>query len=162
MSPLRIAVVGVGHLGRHHARILAELPEVQLVGVVDTNRARAEEVAAATRTRPFFEVRDVIGLIDAATIAVPTEKHRDVAMPCLEAGIPVLVEKPMAKTLDDADAMIDWLTRVFGFTERGRWLDAKGNLRNAELYAGSAEVWIDADPEYWENKGRRPEEWIGV
>jgi uncharacterized glyoxalase superfamily protein PhnB len=63
---------------------------------------------------------------------------------------------------DDVAAMIDWLTGVFGFTERGRWLDASGFVRNAELFAGNAEVWLDGDPEYWKQRGRRPEEWIGV
>jgi uncharacterized glyoxalase superfamily protein PhnB len=63
---------------------------------------------------------------------------------------------------DDVAAMIEWLTRVFGFTERGRWLDQQGVLRNAELYAGDTEVWLDGDPEYWKLRERRPEEWIGV
>jgi uncharacterized glyoxalase superfamily protein PhnB len=63
---------------------------------------------------------------------------------------------------DDAAAMISWLARVFGFTERGRWLDSQGVLRNAELFAGNMEIWIDGDPEYWKSKGRRPDDWIGV
>jgi uncharacterized glyoxalase superfamily protein PhnB len=63
---------------------------------------------------------------------------------------------------DDAAAMISWLIRVFGFTERGRWLDGQGVLRNAELFAGSTEIWLDGDPEYWKSKGRRPDDWIGV
>jgi len=71
--PLRIAVIGVGHLGKHHARILASLPGVELVAVVDTNRARAEEIAAANGTRPMFDARDVLGSVDAVTVAVPTE-----------------------------------------------------------------------------------------
>ncbi|HLK62605.1 MAG TPA: VOC family protein [Bryobacteraceae bacterium] len=63
---------------------------------------------------------------------------------------------------DDVAAMIEWLTRVFGFVERGRWIDNQGVLRNAELYAGDTEVWLDGDPEYWNQRQRRPEEWIGV
>jgi uncharacterized glyoxalase superfamily protein PhnB len=63
---------------------------------------------------------------------------------------------------DDVGAMIDWLVRVFGFTERGRWLDGQGVLRNAELYIGDMGVWLDGDPEYWKQRERRPEEWIGV
>jgi len=63
---------------------------------------------------------------------------------------------------DDVAAMIDWLTGVFGFAERGRWLDADGVVRNAELWAGETEIWLDGDPEYWKQRGRRPEEWIGV
>jgi predicted dehydrogenase len=104
--PLRVAVVGVGYLGRHHARILSTLPEVHLVAVVDTNRARAEEIAAASRTRPVVDYREIIGHVDAVTIAVPTERHHEIAMPFLAAGIPVLVEKPMARSMAEADAMI--------------------------------------------------------
>ncbi|HEY7170096.1 MAG TPA: Gfo/Idh/MocA family oxidoreductase [Vicinamibacterales bacterium] len=103
---MRVGVVGVGHLGRHHARILSALPEVNLVAVVDTNRPRAEEIAAAYQTRPLFDARDLAGQVDAVTIAVPTERHRDIALPFLEAGVPVLVEKPMARSLAEADEMI--------------------------------------------------------
>jgi len=105
--PLRIAVIGVGHLGKHHARILASLPGVELVAVVDTNRSRAEEIAAANGTRPVFDARDVLGGVDAVTLAVPTEIHCAVALPFLRAGIPVLVEKPIARSLEEADEMID-------------------------------------------------------
>ena len=103
---LRIAVIGVGYLGRHHARILSTLPGVELAGVVDKNRARAEEMAAANGTRPLVDFREVIGDVDAVTIAVPTELHHDIALPFLAAGVPVLVEKPMARSLAEADAMI--------------------------------------------------------
>src|SRR6267143_2647766 len=103
---LRIAVVGVGHLGRHHARILASLPGADLVAVVDKRRARAEEIAAANGTRPFVDYREVLGQVDAVTLAVPTELHREIALPFLAAGVPVLVEKPMARSLEEADEMI--------------------------------------------------------
>jgi predicted dehydrogenase len=103
---LRIAVVGVGHLGRHHARILSTLPGVQLTAVVDTNRDRAEEIASAAKTRALFDARDLMGHVDAVTIAVPTELHRDIALPFLAAGIHVLVEKPMARSLEEADELI--------------------------------------------------------
>lgn len=63
---------------------------------------------------------------------------------------------------DDVATMIDWLNRMFGFMERGRWLDGQGIVRNAEIFAGTMEMWLDGDPEYWKKKGRRPEEWIGV
>ena len=103
---LRIAVVGVGHLGKHHARILSSLAGVALVAVVDTNRARAAEIASASGTRPVSDYRELLGHVDAVTIAVPTERHCDVALPFLEAGVPVLVEKPMARSLEEADQMI--------------------------------------------------------
>lgn len=103
---LRVAVIGVGHLGRHHARILAAMPGVELVAVVDTNRARAEEIAAATQTRPLFHARELAGLVEAVTIAVPTELHHEIAIPFLASGVPALVEKPMARSLGEADEMI--------------------------------------------------------
>ena len=104
---LRVAVIGVGHLGKHHARILSSLPGVELVAVVDTNRARAEEIAAANGTRAAFDFRDVLGQVDAVSVAVPTEVHRDIALAFLNAGVPVLVEKPIARSLREADDMIE-------------------------------------------------------
>ena len=103
---LRVAVIGVGHLGRHHARILSALPGVKLVAVVDKNHPRAEEVAAANGTRPCVDYREIQGEVDAVTIAVPTELHCEIALPFLSAGVAVLVEKPMARSLAEADAMI--------------------------------------------------------
>jgi len=120
---LRVAVIGVGHLGRHHARILSAMPGVELVAVVDTNQARAEEIAASARTRPVFHARELAGQVDAVTIAVPTELHHEVAIPLLTSGVPVLVEKPMARSLAEADEMIAAAARVgvalaIGHTER--------------------------------------------
>src|SRR6476646_6851004 len=121
--PLRVGVIGVGHLGKHHARILSSLPGAELVAVVDTNRARAEEIAAEHKTRALFGARELIGQVDAVTIAVPTELHREVALMCLGAGMSVLVEKPMARSLAEADEMIaaadaGGLTLAVGQTER--------------------------------------------
>ncbi len=102
---LRVAVVGVGHLGRHHARILAQLPDVELVAVVDTNRARADEIAAGVGARAVYDARELTD-VDAVTVAVPTEWHLDIAKPMLLAGVHVLVEKPMTRSLGEADEMI--------------------------------------------------------
>jgi predicted dehydrogenase len=107
MDRLRVGVIGVGHLGRHHARILSSLAGVELVAVVDTNRARADEIAAANLTRALYDAGDLLGHVDAVTIAVPTERHRDIAMPFLTSAVPVLVEKPMARSLAEADEMVD-------------------------------------------------------
>jgi predicted dehydrogenase len=101
-----MAVIGVGHLGRHHARILATLAGVELVAVVDINRARAAEVASASGAIPLTDYRDLLGKVDAVTLAVPTALHREVALPFLTAGVHVLVEKPMARSLAEADDMI--------------------------------------------------------
>jgi predicted dehydrogenase len=103
---LRMAVIGVGHLGKHHARILSTMPGVELVAVVDTNHVRASEIAAAHGTSPLGDASELAGKVDAVTIAVPTEIHRDIALPFLAAGVGVLVEKPMARTLTEADEMI--------------------------------------------------------
>jgi len=106
MSRLRVAVIGVGHLGQHHARLFAEMPDVELVGVVDTKSGRAEEVAGKYGTRAFSNAEDVRSLVDAVTVAVPTQSHVDVAMPFVTQGSAVLVEKPLASSLADADRLI--------------------------------------------------------
>src|SRR5580765_2919672 len=120
---LRVAVIGVGHLGQHHARILSTQPGVKLVAVVDTNRQRADEIAAAHGTRACYDATELAGQVDAVTIAVPTELHRAIALPFLAAGVPVLVEKPMARSLAEADEMIAAAARAgvafaVGHTER--------------------------------------------
>ena len=103
---VRVAVVGVGHLGRHHARLLALFPGVDLVRVVDINRERAAEVAAATGTVAATSLDEVLGYVDAVTIAVPTAAHLEVARPFLERGTATLVEKPLARSVVEADEMI--------------------------------------------------------
>jgi predicted dehydrogenase len=120
---LRMAVIGVGHLGKHHARILSAMPGVDLVAVVDTNWARAQEIAKAHGTRPLSDARELAGKVDAVTIAVPTQTHRDIAVPVLSTGVHVLVEKPMARTLAEADDMIaaaakEGAALAVGHTER--------------------------------------------
>jgi predicted dehydrogenase len=120
---VRVAVVGVGHHGRNHARILGALPGAELTAVVDTNGARAEEIAKANGTRALTDYREIVGKVDAVTIAVPTEQHAAIALPFIEAGAAVLIEKPMARTLVEADALIEAAARhgvplAVGHTER--------------------------------------------
>src|SRR5678815_3519207 len=103
---LRIAVIGVGHLGQHHARLLASMDGVELVGIVDTKPGRAEQVAATYSTRAWPVASDLLGCVDAVTIAVPTVSHLDVALPFLERGVSALVEKPVAPTVADAERLI--------------------------------------------------------
>ena len=122
-KPLRVAVVGVGHLGKHHARILSALDGASLVAVVDKLPARAAEIAAIYGTRALTDSGALVGEVDAVSVAVPTELHRDIAMPFLERGIAVLVEKPMARSLAEADEMIaaasaSGATLAVGHTER--------------------------------------------
>ena len=124
MSGLRAAVVGVGHLGRHHARILSSTPGVTLVAVVDRDEARAAEHAKASGARVCADVGELAGLdLDAVCVAVPTEDHLAVATPLLARGLGVLVEKPMTRSLDEADRMIAAATAgnatlAVGHTER--------------------------------------------
>ena len=105
-EPRRLGVIGVGHLGRHHARILSAMPEARLTAVVDTNEQRAAEIASASGTTALTDYRDLLGQVDGVVVAVPTELHAEIAVPFLERGTPVLVEKPMSRTLADADRMI--------------------------------------------------------
>ena len=120
---LRIAVIGVGHLGRHHARILSTLEGAVLTAVVDRIPERAAEVAGKTSTRPLTDYRELFDHVDAVTVATPTESHRDIALEFLQRGISVLVEKPMARTLAEADELINaaassGATLAVGHTER--------------------------------------------
>ncbi len=120
---MRVGVIGVGHLGRHHARILSNLEGVQLVAVADAKADRAQQVGGPLGARATTDIHDLIGQVDAVTIAVPTEAHGEVALPFLERGIPVLVEKPIARTLTEADRMIaaacaSGTTLAVGHTER--------------------------------------------
>lgn len=102
----RIAVIGVGSLGQHHARILAAMPDVDLVGVVDINAARAQEIAAKHGTAVVPEAASLIGRVDGVSIATPTASHVQVALPFVEAGIAVLIEKPLASSLTEADRLL--------------------------------------------------------
>ncbi len=99
---IRGAVVGAGHMGQYHVLALAELWGVDLVGVVDTDFERARRVATPYGARAFRDHGELAGLIDFATVAVPTERHFEVARELLEAGAHVLVEKPMTSTVEEA------------------------------------------------------------
>ena len=105
--PLRVAVVGVGHLGQHHARILAATPGVQLVGVADARAEQARAVAGRVGTYAFDDYRALVRRVDAVSVAVPTFLHREVAAAFLAEGVAAMVEKPLAATLDDAEALVD-------------------------------------------------------
>lgn len=96
MNPIRVAVVGAGHLGKHHARLLHGLDGADLAFVVDRHAEVAEQVATAYGARSTTEYQDLVGHVDAACVVTPTETHREIAGFLLENGVDVLVEKPIA------------------------------------------------------------------
>jgi len=103
----KVAVVGVGHLGSRHARVYAESPKAELVGVADVDLARARAVADAHGVRAVADITELVPHISAASVAVPTVSHREVTGKLLEAGVHVLVEKPIAASLAEAREMVD-------------------------------------------------------
>ncbi|MBW1954810.1 MAG: Gfo/Idh/MocA family oxidoreductase [Deltaproteobacteria bacterium] len=107
MDKVRVAVVGVGYLGRYHAEKYLKIPEAHLVGVVDIDRDRAETTALRVGTQPFGNHREILGQVDAVSIAVPTPQHFHIAMDFLQEGVDVLIEKPITSTLEEADTLIE-------------------------------------------------------
>ena len=108
---LRAAVVGVGYLGRFHAEKYAAHAAAELVAVVDVDRARAEAVAMALGVEAVTDHRALVGRIDCASVAVPTRLHHAVAGDLLEAGVDVLVEKPLTTTVEEGKALLELAVR---------------------------------------------------
>jgi predicted dehydrogenase len=106
MTRIRMAVVGCGHLGAIHARLLAAREDVELVAVVDPVAEARERIAAAHGCRPLAEPAELVGLVEAAVVAAPTGLHANVALPLLAAGLDLLVEKPIAAAVEDARAIV--------------------------------------------------------
>jgi len=102
----RVGVIGTGHLGRFHTRVYSELPNCELVGVFDTDSDRASAVAGEYGTRAVPGMNELIGQVDAVSIAVPTTAHCEVGMACLDAGVHVLIERPIASTVEQARALV--------------------------------------------------------
>lgn len=105
-KPLKVGVIGVGSLGQWHADKYSRLDSAELVGVYDTNRARAAEIAAKYNTRIFDSVEALAGAVEAASVAVPAEHHFNVASLLMDRGIHLMVEKPIASTTDEAENMV--------------------------------------------------------
>lgn len=99
-------MIGVGSLGRHHVRIYSEMPDVELVGVVDKDFSRAEDIASAHHTQAVKNIEELFDRVDAVSLAVPTVDHAPAGIRLLEHGIDVLIEKPIAGSLEEADALI--------------------------------------------------------
>jgi predicted dehydrogenase len=103
---VKVGVIGVGYLGRHHARIFSELEGVEHVCVCDMNSERSEEISCAYGCSAFGNYSDMIGACDALSIVTPTTTHHKVAMECLDAGKDVFIEKPITEDLAEAKALV--------------------------------------------------------
>ncbi|MCH2140244.1 MAG: Gfo/Idh/MocA family oxidoreductase [Phycisphaerales bacterium] len=102
----RCGVIGVGRMGRHHARVYSQMPDVELVGVVDLDTSRAREMTEEWGGQAFESIKDILAAgVDAVTIATPTTHHRVAAEELLGAGVACLIEKPLAPTAEDANAI---------------------------------------------------------
>jgi predicted dehydrogenase len=122
-NELKVAVIGVGYVGKEHARIYHGMSGVHLVGVCDTDPKRAEAVASDFSTQTFADHKELLDKVDAASIATPTKSHFKIASDFLEAGIPALVEKPMTTNVDEADRLVALAEKTgvalqVGFVER--------------------------------------------
>ncbi len=104
---IKAGVIGVGHLGQHHARILSGIEGVKLTAVVDSDRKRAEEIAAKFGGAAFTDCREALGAADVFNIAAPTTMHHGIALECIRAGKHILIEKPIAATIKEADDIIE-------------------------------------------------------
>jgi len=111
-AKLRVGVVGVGYLGKFHARIYAGLPDVELVGVVDTNPETAAKIATDYHSRAFERPEDLLGKVDAVSVVVPTVYHLEVARPFLENGVHMLMEKPIAPSFEDGQKLVELAERA--------------------------------------------------
>jgi len=107
MEKLRVGVIGVGYLGKFHAQKYAAMEEAELVGVADPNLEAAEAVAAMNHTRAFADYHELFGQVDAVSIVVPTRFHHQVGMECLDAGLHLMMEKPITTTVAEADELIE-------------------------------------------------------
>ena len=106
MKTVRIGVIGIGTMGERHSRVCANLPRVELVGVADSDEERGRQVAERYETTHFPDRQDLLSQVDAVTIAAPTPAHYGLAAECLERGLPVLVEKPIAETIEQAHQLV--------------------------------------------------------
>jgi predicted dehydrogenase len=108
---IRAAVIGVGAFGKNHARVVAQSFRAKLEFVVDSDAGRAQAIAHEFGARAASDFRDVIGNVDAAIVAVPTTAHAAVGCALMEAGIDVLVEKPIAPTVEEAGCLVETAER---------------------------------------------------
>ena len=108
MSKVRIGVIGVGYLGRHHVRIYHSLPDVDLVGIADISEKDARPIASKYKTKYFKDYHNLLPLVDAVSIVVPTSLHYKVAIDCIDAGVHTMIEKPMVPTREEAKQLLEY------------------------------------------------------
>lgn len=145
---LPVGVIGVGALGRHHARHLSQFEEVRLVGICDIDPERAAAVSAEFGTRCFTDLDDMLRSVEAVTIAVPTPVHEEVGLRALEGGLPILMEKPLSDSLAAADALIERAR------QRGVQLQV-GHIERYNRALRAAEPYLDG-PRYIESQRLAP------
>ena len=121
MDTIKVAVVGVGHLGSRHARIYSELPGVELIGVMDTDGARAEEVAGEYGCRPMGRLDDLPSTVEAVSVVVPTDRHYEVACALMEQGYHLLVEKPITDNVTLARELLRLAEKEGLLLQVGMW-----------------------------------------
>ncbi len=133
-APLPVGVVGVGSLGFHHARILRDVAGAALVGIYDVDEARAAQVSAELGVRAFSSLDGLLAEVEAAVVAVPTTRHAEVALAALERGVHLLIEKPIAPSLEEADRIVDAADARGLLVATGHVERFNGALRACEAY----------------------------
>jgi predicted dehydrogenase len=147
-SSLPVGVIGVGSLGYHHARILRDVEGAELVGVHDADAGRAAQVAGELGVRSFSTLESLLEAVEAAVIAVPTTVHADVALAALDRGVHLLIEKPLAATLEEAD-------RILRRAESNGLLVATGHVERFNGALRACEPYLE-DPRFIESHRLSP------
>jgi predicted dehydrogenase len=118
-QPVRVGVIGVGNMGQHHTRVFSRMKDVELVGVADVNVERGLDIASRFRVHYYENYRDLITQVAAVAIAVPTVLHHEVGVACLQAGVHVLLEKPIAASIAEAESLVNLAADYNGILQVG-------------------------------------------
>jgi NAD-dependent oxidoreductase involved in siderophore biosynthesis len=137
----RLGVLGVGSLGFHHARILRDLPGISFAGVFDTDAERLAQVSRELGVHAFASRQALLDAVDAAVVAVPTTRHAEVALAALDAGVHLLIEKPIASTLEEAERIVEAAERGACWWPRGTWSVSTGRCGRASRSWTSRGSW---------------------
>ena len=120
---LRCGVIGTGFMGGLHCKAYSNIPDIEFIGVFDSDKTRAESAAEKYNTRPFHDIDSLLNQIDIASICVPTILHHEIAKECISSGVNILVEKPLASSLEAAEDIVRLaeqkkVTAAVGYIER--------------------------------------------